>query len=431
MGGHPMRLQDPLPPGNSIFYSRWDGESWTQPNDIISIPDEAIADFISVAIDSNNRLHAVWTGQEKFYYSSAPSSQAYSAHAWSKPVALAGNSARSAYMINIAADHATGALHVAYATRGEEAGVYYTRSTNGGLDWEMPVKLSVALDDLEDSFSGVRIIVDDAGRLHAVWQTNQSEGYGQAIYYAHSLDQGQTWSQPVQLGYRGPNDFDVGSPYIVARGKSELHLIYYAGAHPIGRYHRISQDGGNTWSEPYPILTDMEGINGYVVPVVDGAGQMHLIINMRTRDTQIVGIYYSSWLGTGWSPVVPLATADPYGPSAHYTAATVGLGNELHVVWTAIHPGEIWYLRGLAPGVTPAPTVIQQPQTATPTPSPTDIGHSQTVTVTPQPTALPFDSQTSPPPPTSANAPLLYGVGASVLVVASAIIALRLRARRR
>jgi hypothetical protein len=323
MSGKPMRPQDPLPSGTSLFYSRWDGELWTEPNDILSVPDDAIADFPSVTIDSNNWLHVVWSGQRKIYHSSAPSWQAYSAQAWSKPVVLTENSARSAWMNSIAADNANGDLYVAYATRGQEAGVYYTRKAGGDTEWTAPVQLSAALDVLEDGFSSVKIILDGAGSLHAVWQTYQSEGFGQAIYYARSTDHGETWSQAIQLAYREPNDFDVGLPYIVATGNSELHLIYQAGSKSIGRYHRISRDGGATWTDPINILTDMEGINGYIVPLVDGSGRMHLIVNMRTRDTQVVGIYYSSWLETGWSPVLPLATDAPYGPSAHYTAATV------------------------------------------------------------------------------------------------------------
>jgi hypothetical protein len=432
MDGRLMRPQDALPSGNSLLYSRWDGESWTEPNDILSVPNDTLADFVSVTIDSNNRLHVVWSGQQNIYYSSAPSWQAHSAQAWSKPVILSENSARSSYMNSIAADNTSGDLHVAYATRGQEAGVYYTRSIGGETDWTSPVKLSVAFDDLEDSFANVQIVLDGAGRLHAVWQTNQSEGYGQAIYYARSVDHGETWSQAIQLGYRGPDDFDVGLPYIVARGSSELHLIYQAGSKPIGRYHRISRDGGATWTEPIHILTDMEGINGYIVPLVDGAGRMHLIVNMRTRDTQVVGIYYSSWLETGWSPVRPLATEAPYGPSAHYTAATVGSGNELHVVWTQLRLGEIWYLRGIIAGVTSVPTLPRPlPETPTPALSPTRNAPTPTSKSTPQPTAQQIDRTFPATASVTKDNSLVYGVGASLVLVLGCVITITLRRDRR
>jgi hypothetical protein len=72
LGGRLMRPQDSLPSGNTLLYTRWDGESWSEPNDILSISDDAVADFASVTIDPNNRLHVVWSGQKNIYYSSAP-----------------------------------------------------------------------------------------------------------------------------------------------------------------------------------------------------------------------------------------------------------------------------------------------------------------------------------------------------------------------
>ena len=429
MGGQPQGPEGQFSGGNSIFYTRWDGESWTAPIDILSVPDDYIADFVQVVVDAENRLHAVWTGQSSLYYSSAPAEMAYSARAWSKPVVLANNSARSAWMISIVADTA-GTLHVAYATRGSEVGVYYTRSTDGGMDWGFPIKLSAVPDSLEDSFSDVRIVADSTGRLHVVWQTNQKAGYGQAIYYARSPDGGRNWGPPVRLGYREPDDFDVGYPYLVVRGESELHLIYNAGSRPVGRYHRISRDGGETWGNPEQILTDMEGINGYVVPLVDGAGQMHLIIDMRTRDTQVVGLYYARWLETDWSPVVPLATESPYGPSAHYTAAAVRLGNELHVVWTQLRFGEIWYLRGTVPGVTPEPTLERQ-FPATPTPSSfTASGLSQSPMPASQPTAQPVDAAIPASASRLTNNLVLYSLGVPFLLVLGTILGALIRARR-
>jgi BNR repeat-like domain len=430
MGGQPQGAEGQFSGGNSIFYTRWDGESWTAPIDILSVPDDYIADFVQVVVDAENRLHAVWTGQSSLYYSSAPAEMAYSARAWSKPVVLANNSARSAWMISIVADTA-GTLHVAYATRGSEVGVYYTRSTDGGMDWGFPIKLSAVPDSLEDSFSDVRIVADSTGRLHVVWQTNQKAGYGQAIYYARSPDGGRNWGPPVRLGYREPDDFDVGYPYLVVRGESELHLIYNAGSRPVGRYHRISRDGGETWGNPEQILTDMEGINGYVVPLVDGAGQMHLIIDMRTRDSQVVGLYYARWLETGWSPVVPLATESPYGPSAHYTAAAVRLGNELHVVWTQLRFGEIWYLRGTVPGVTPEPT-LERPFPATPTPSSfTASSLSQSPMPTSQPTAQPVDAAIPASASRLTNNLVVYSLGVPFLLVLGVILGALIRARRR
>jgi len=431
MGGEPMRPNDHIRnTGNSILYTRWDGTTWSPPIDVLLVPGETIADYPAVDIDAESRLHLVWTSMTSLYYSNAPSWQADSAQDWSEPLLLADNSAATPWGADIVAD-ASGGLHVVYAVRGDQAGVYYTRSVDGGENWQSPIKLSDSLEPLEEHFSTVQIIRDDARNLHAVWGTNQLEGAGQAVYYARSIDGGDTWSVPAQLGYRGPDDFVVGLPYLTAVGASELHLIYVAGRYvgSRGRYHRISTDGGETWSAPYHIITDLVGINGYVEPVVDSAGQMHLIINMRSRDDQVVGIYYARWLGTGWSQVEPV---DVSQPSAHYTAVAVRLGNELHVVYTQLAGGEIWHLRGR---VTPAKQTSARPWPSPEAPTPTPLTK---VTATPPQTPTPTAQRiTQPPegttPPSSLSVmsnPLLPGVGAALLLVVAVIVWIQIRSRR-
>jgi hypothetical protein len=424
--GDPFDSKNPRP-GNSIVYSRWDGVSWTPPTDILFVPGESIARFVAVAIDGNNILHAVWSGQSNFYYSSAPSWQADSARAWSEPAVVATDSARSSWESDIAAD-ASGGLHLVYATRGDAPGIYYTHSQDGGGTWELPARLSAPFDPLETNFANVQIVVDGAGRLHVVWQTVQQEGYGQAIYYARSIDGGESWSEPLQLGYRDPGDYEASYPYLASISESELNLIYLDGPHQ-GRSQRISTDGGNTWSQPHSILSEMEGVNGYNTLLEDGSDQMYLIVNMRTRADQVVGVYYARWLGGVWSPVMPVDIAES-ASSAHYTTAAVRLGNEVHVVWTLLSTGEIWHIRGLLPAERQT-TPLAIPTLQLPTSSPLPQGATSTALPVTTPVAQLVSTADFSTAPTLNSAatdiPLLFSAGASCLLVT---IALLLKRRR-
>jgi len=347
VGGEPSALRTGNPLGNSILHTRWDGNAWSSPTDVLFVPTDPIAEFVAVHLDANNRLHAVWTGISNFYYSRAEAQAADSGHGWLSPVIVGENSARSFWESDVTVDSAN-VIHIIYATRGNAAGVYYTASHDDGLTWTIPNRLSLLPDQLETGYSRVRITADSEQRLHTVWQTNQEEGFGQAVYYARSVNGGNTWSRPVQLAYRDPEDTFVEYPYLLWSGQATLDLIYADGSNQ-GRQQRISNDGGVTWSSPFRILSEMEGINGYIVPLVDSAGDKHLIVNMRTRDTQTVGIYYAHWTGEDWSHTLPVDVSSPAASSAHYAAATMRLGNEIHVVYNDIGEEEIWHVSGKIP----------------------------------------------------------------------------------
>jgi len=340
--------------GNTILYTRWDGTSWTQPIDILLVPGDSVAEYVAATVDKENQIHLVWTGNSDFYYSMAPAWKAQLANSWTTPEVVATGSARSQWESGIVADD-SGNIHIAYATSGDDAGVYHVLSTDGGMTWQAPTRLSGALDALEVSLSNVRIIADGGRRLHVIWQTNEAEGFGQGIYYTRSVDEGRTWAVPTQMAYKDPGEYGVTFPSIASVGESELHLIYVDGPWHIGRYHRISQDGGETWSEPVHVFADFEGINGYPIFLVDGNGGLHLVITWRTR-TQIGGTYYARWLGTTWSPMELAVPETDQWPGAHWTAATMRLGNEIHVLFNtnfSDKAGEIWHTRGSIPDVPP------------------------------------------------------------------------------
>jgi hypothetical protein len=419
---HPIQADS----GNTIYYTQWDGTSWTPPMDILFVPDDPIADQISVAIDKQGFIHLVWTGLVNIYYSKARATEAGSAQAWLTPVVITPNSARTSLESSVAVDD-NGNAHIIYAARGDDPGVYHVESSDGET-WGEPQKLSEPFDPLEGSLARVKIIADSGGRLHSVWQTSEVNGYGQAIYYTRSTDQGKTWATPKQMAYRQPGDFDVGWPYIMAVGPSEIHLIYNGGSTvgSAGRYEYVSTDGGETWSAPQHIITDMIGINGYVIPVVDGAGQLHLIINMRPEATQIVGIYYSSWLGDSWSPVVPIVNDMPATDSAHYTSVAVVHGNEIHIVWNQIRGGEIWHVRGVVQNVAPAQVDTVPTTVPALTPEPTaaliSVRPAQSVSATVN-SALTTTALNS-----ASNSPLVPAV--TVTVVAILVMAVVWRVRR-
>ena len=433
MNGAPMETDEILESAaNTIMYRRWDGASWSEPVDVLAVAGEDVAEFIAVTVDPSGRIHATWKGQSNIYYSSAPAWEAGNVHAWTKPIAIATDNAASMRESSIAASP-SGDIHVIYATRGTTQGtsaeVYHVSLGEGGTIRSAPRMISAPLTPLERGYANLRLVSDAAGRLHAVWQSFQRQGFGQGVYYSRSLDGGSSWSAPNLLRYREGRDVFVEWPYLTVGANSDLHLVYASGS-SVGRAYRISRDGGETWSEPGSIVQELEGINGYVMPVLDGADQVHLIANMRTREGQVVGIYYARSTDDGFSTSTPIAVEAPYAPSAHYTAAAVRLGDEIHVVWNSIAGSEIWHTRGKVQGVMASPALT------IPTPVP-----KASLALLPTATAVEA-AATSAPIPVAAHLPgvqratastmqsLLISLLPAVLLVLGTILWARTRLRR-
>lgn len=399
--------------GNTLFYSRFDGSSWTLPLDLFYVANDPVADYPRLTIDKEQYLHLVWTGLENIYYSQAPASEAYAASTWRPPVVLSENSARSRFESSVAVDD-IGIIHTAYAGRENEAGVFYRRSLDGGHSWEMPLILSGPSKAHEEAYSTVQVVVDLSDVVHVVWETSDERGYGRGVYYRRTLDQGASWEPPLTIKFTEKEEGFVGWPYLFVDSEGQLHLIYALEENK-ARGYRFSADNGRTWEVEERILSEMEGINGYVFPVEDAGANLHLIVNMRPSDTQETGLYYAAYTGQRWFPVTPIALGEPYGPAAHYTAGAVRLGNEIHLVWTDLGGGEIWYTRGLIPGVRAVPAIsaavapVAETATSEAPPLPDDGKPDEPAVLTFDRTAAPADGYDL--------VPLFASIAAAVLIL--------------
>jgi hypothetical protein len=352
---------------STLVYTRWDGSTWSDPIDIIWVPGDDLAEYASLAADSSGYLHLVWTGMTRIYYSRALASQAGSAHAWSTPLDV-GSSARTSWESAVAVD-VQGTVHILYADRETNPAVMHVRIADNGLGSMTWTSLSAPLARPDEAaFLNVSLKIDPKGRLHALWGAVRAEGFGHAVYYARSVDAGQTWSEPVRLaqGEKGKSFADM--PSLGVAGDSELHLIYCYPAN-MGRTERISLDAGETWGEPHAIYKDLEGISGFHVQLTDAAGNLHVVSHMRTHD-QVGGLYYWRWMGDHWSPGQVASLGTPtVGPGGHFDVATMRLGNEIHAVWNSNFctlAGEVWHVSGVIPDVAaqapiPLPTVEAAP----------------------------------------------------------------------
>jgi hypothetical protein len=260
---------------------------------------------------------------------------------WSNPLRItkAGQEIRRA---NIAANGDT--VHVfggQSGAGGYGTGIYYFRSTNGGLNWE-PGKLLFANAD-----ASARMAVDGP-TVHVCFGAKLTpNSFGGRSSYMRSTDSGQTWSDPVFIGEESAESKVQARQQI---GAADGHVfaiwqrepIIFGGTLPADRlgYNR-SDDGGITWTGP-KLLPGDTGVNRehqqiWMIP----GGAVHVAWTHGSPDnpTSPTGYMYSLDYGSNWSRS---ETAISTGDAANLPHGIVADTNWVHII---AEPGAGTYAR--------------------------------------------------------------------------------------
>lgn len=348
-GGEPLGPDDLIHTGNTLHYTRWDGTSWLEPRGVLYVQGDPLATWVSLHVDADQRLHALWKGSNSYFHSSVPAALAHDPSAWKAPLRLAEHGySRTQWSADLTSGP-DGVLHVVYGTREPERSVFHVRREDPDTPFSAPTRIAGPLPTAEGQPGPLRIAMTTDGRLHAVWEANEV-GFGEAIYYARSDPEAERWEPELRLARRGDDDYGYTFPTVFAAPDDVLHIVHTHGS-IVGRVHRTSRDSGRTWGPPAHVFTGLHGVNGFLVLLADAADNLHLVINMRTAATAVVGIYHSLWADGEWTSPTAVNQEGPGTRWAHYASGTVRLGNEIHVVYTSNRGGEIWHVRGVVQGV--------------------------------------------------------------------------------
>lgn len=91
----------------------------------------------------------------------------------------------------------------------DPADVMFSRSTDGGITWDEPVRINDDISITNYQWFGTMSVAPN-GRIDVAWLDTRSDPWGQlgsALFYSYSEDQGVTWSVNVQLS-------DVFDPHV-------------------------------------------------------------------------------------------------------------------------------------------------------------------------------------------------------------------------
>lgn len=397
---------------DALLYSFWDGAKWSEPIDIFLSPREYFNRRITsprAVIDDQRTIHLIWIGPDNtFFYSSAPASEAGNARAWQEPTLLSSTQSGTQMSIHIAYE-APETLHVIYANgTGDDGGnnsVSYIRSRNRGQHWSEPIDIYRVIYP-DRGASNTRLLVGESGELYATWTEWDQSGNGQAVYFARSLNGGQSWNRPVLLDERVGEEYERDWTTLATLDDDRL-VAFWEGGLRAYRQAQYSNDGGETWSDPVDTLDWLIADNGFAEFVRDSAGRLHLFVFQRVRsgnsDKGIrEGLWHTVWEGgREWREPKLIGRPNP----GNYVTVALSGGNQLFAAWFDFTNLEVNAMRCMiegAPAVEPQAPPSQsasavEPTGTEPTPVPEATEATGGVEATPPAASRSFSTDVASP----------------------------------
>jgi hypothetical protein len=345
---------------SAIDYVTWDGNTWSDPSDIMLDMMGETPACVRAALDPRYNVHLVWLGANgTLQYASVPLNEARSAHAWPAPRVLTTAVGEADLIIG-----ADGTIYLGYVAWPESGLVMLKRSLDGGRSWSPPT--TVATTSGPDVVpSDVRLALSPSGTLHATWtEYALPDGWPPtASFYARSPNGGDTWAAPHKIA--GASHGEVG----VAAVDTQVHLVWRSTIGGDGTFHQYSEDQGITWQPPNRTADD-GGFSGLPGTAVDHRGDVHTTIGSAFV------MRWSNGAATPWLDVSGKKLRDGIDQPDYWThpeRAVIALthGNQVHVVFQTGFK-DLWHT-SIQLNIPPEPTVSLEAQPAVPlsfTPTP-------------------------------------------------------------
>jgi len=280
----------------AIFYSRWDGQEWTNPIAVLHSPNADAANP-EVSLDTNGDLVLVWTAGQlgPLYFSRVAAERAGSVSEWLEPIEVAPqeilSSSHDMYV------DPSGKIYLAFVIPfNEDRGVYLTESENDGRSWSSPQQIFSGADAEWQRVGNVHIAHTGEKNLNVLWEQATLSETDKAIglYFARSDDGGETWSKSEEV-----LEAIIDWSNIFTTGEHSLLRIWeenYSNSKEIK--YQLSNNDGLSWENPESVMILSEETNETIV-IGDRSGRVHMFtISNPVQDTLI--LHQIDWDGQQW-----------------------------------------------------------------------------------------------------------------------------------
>lgn len=254
----------------------------------------------AVVADGNTRLHAFWTNADGnlSYSRTLIDNVTEGQTGWTYPTQLVDSASAPRAVVG-----EDGRLHVTYIrlhnTPDQPAGIYYLQSNDGGVSWSVPVRLyeSAYLRAVSPGQIHLQMVVL-AGNIYVVW----TDPLQDIVFYIHSSDNGETWTDPWPVDQREIDDAPTASGpagITLLVDEQTVHLTWRKGNAEGGcsQYYQQSLDNGVTWQPLETVYTNLAcATNNWLL--LDQTGALFLLTELDAK------VYLQGWNGVQWSDLL-------------------------------------------------------------------------------------------------------------------------------
>jgi len=286
----------------------------------------------SMALYSDSCVYLAWhdlrywtiTGKTNIYFSSSFDG----GKTWGRNLNITDNSTPYPLTVDIEADK-QGTIYLVW---GDEAvfNIYFAMSSDSGKSWSK----SVMVNDLPGYAGSPSLTVDNDGTIYVTWSDDRYDALLD-VYFAKSVDQGSTWTNPAVRVNDWTSGFQGFSNIAVHKTTPDIRDIYVSWTDSRDGHGEVffskSLDGGEIWEENVRVSDGDWASKSRMC--VDNEGVIHIACQGRRPDGNLTIFYgYSNNSGNAW--YYKMISADTFDLQ-HNVDIVTDRGDNLYTVWKA------------------------------------------------------------------------------------------------
>lgn len=170
---------------------------------------------------------------------------------------------------------------------GGEVGICH--SDDDGQSWQWLADVPTRKGDQQKNYHELHAVELNDGKL-LVHIRNHNQNNSRETLQSESVDGGKSWSTPHEIGVWGLPSF------LTKLNDGRILMSYGHRREPFGNQARISEDGGQTWSDPITISADGDGGDlGYPSTVQLDDGSLLTVWYEKLKDSPRAVLRQAHW----------------------------------------------------------------------------------------------------------------------------------------